>query len=576
MKIHTPSCILFAALASTAAHAQSTFVALKNGDVIPGYGTVNSISFSDLPVEIADDGTWCYAGSVANAGGNQSVLIRGGVVNLAQGGATPGVTASVINGIGFSSIDSRGEIATDMAFSKPGNNGEGIFRGNNVVVQRGQNSLAVGWPANTVFADVNGVQLSKSNQILLAGECSINGNPAVNGFLSVLSLDAQNQLLGESLVARTGAQLAGQPGVVSGLASWPNNQSINTAGSVIYSANLVPVGPGSDGAVMLWNNGTSSVLAREAQPSILAGTNWLGAYQAPCAIGDNHWAFLSSVSDFRSVIDRDGVAFAVKGQPFTLSGQPNEAIAILSMGNRCMTANGSLAWYCGTVPFNVPGDEGIFVDNQLVFQKNVTQVGGTTANQLMQAAGALAISPNGRFVIFKVSLAPNVNYAIVVVDRFGGATTECAGDGSGAQCPCGNSGAPGHGCANSANANGALITASGVASVSNDSLVLTASGMPNTPMILLQGLAAQNAGAGVPFGDGLLCTGSPTIRLGAKVAVGGTTQYPGLGDLSVSVRGQIPPIGGSRIYQAWFRDNGPFCTASNYNVSNAISVLWMP
>ena len=576
MKFHVLSCVLFATLAPAAARAQSTFVALKNGDVIPGYGTVNSISFSDLPVEIADDGTWSYAGSVTGPSGNTSVLIRGGVGTLIQGGPTPGVSGSIINGVGFSSIDSRGETTSDLAFSKPGNNGEGIFRGNTVVVQRDQQVVAAGWPANTTYADVNGVQLSSANQILLAGQVAPGGSPLVKGFLSVLSLDAQNNLLGEGLVAGIGLQLPGQPGVVSSLPTWPTQQSINSAGQVIYPAGLVPPGSGSDGAVMLWNSGTSTVLARDGQPSTVAGTTWVASYQAACASGDNHWAFLSNLSDFRTVIVKDGATFRLKGQPFSLSGQLNEAIAIMAMGNRCMSTSGSLAWYCATVPFNVSGNEGIFVDNQLVFQKNVTPVGGTTANQMLQSAGSLAISPNGRFVALKCSLAPNVTYAIVIVDRFGGATTECAGDGSGVQCPCGNSGLAGHGCGNSVNAGGALLSASGVASVSNDSLVLTSTGTPNSPTLFLQGIGAQNAGAGIVFGDGLLCPTAPIIRLGAKVAAGGSAQYPGFGDQSISVRGQLPVIGGTRVYQTWYRDNSAFCTASTYNVSNAISVLWMP
>ncbi len=575
MKLHVLASVLFTSIASTSAQAQSTFVALKNGDVLPGHGTVNGISFNDLPVEIADDGTWSYAGSVSTPQGNQNVLIRGGVVYSAQGGPTPGIAGSTINGIGFASIDARGEIAADLAFSKPGNNGEGIFRGGHVIVQRDQVVVATGWPANTTYADLNGVEISRSNQILLAGQCVLGGNPQVSGFLSVLSLDAQNNLAGESLVARTGAQLAGQPGVVNSLATWPGQQSINTAGQVIYSAGLVPSGPGADGAVMLWNGGTSSVLARDGQPSVVAGQTWIASGSAQCAIGDNNWAFLGSLSDFRSLIVRDGAAFRIKGQSFALSGAPGEILANISLSNRCMSASGELAWYGGTIPSH-SGNEAVFVDNQLIFQKDVTAVGGTTANQLFQSAGSLAISPNGRFVALKCSLAPNVTYAIVIVDRFGGATTECAGDGSGSACPCGNFGASGHGCANSANAAGALLTASGVASVSNDSLVLTSSSMPNSPVLFLQGIAAQNAGAGVPFGDGLLCTSSPTIRLGAKVASGGTAQYPGLGGTSISVRGQVPAIGGTRIYQAWFRDNAAFCTASNFNVSNAISVLWMP
>ncbi|MBI5362861.1 MAG: hypothetical protein HZA53_06755 [Planctomycetes bacterium] len=54
----------------------------------------------------------------------------------------------------------------------------------------------------------------------------------------------------------------------------------------------------------------------------------------------------------------------------------------------------------------------------------------------------------------------------------------CFGDGSGSACPCGNTGAIGHGCANSANANDALLTATGAASLANDTLVLDGTGMP--------------------------------------------------------------------------------------------------
>src|SRR5204862_180169 len=48
----------------------------------------------------------------------------------------------------------------------------------------------------------------------------------------------------------------------------------------------------------------------------------------------------------------------------------------------------------------------------------------------------------------------------------------CFGDGSGAACPCANNGSNGNGCANSVNAAGANLTASGAASVSADTLVL--------------------------------------------------------------------------------------------------------
>ena len=572
---HALSSIVFAALVSTAARAQSAFVVLKNGDTIPGAGTVSGISGNgDFPVEIANDGSWCYVSGIN--GTSSTTLLRGNVVVHQNGDVSPGLVNSTLQGLGFESIDGRGELAWEAAFSGYGSFGEGVFRGNTFLLKRGDTPLGTGWPAGVTYADVNGVQLTSSNKILLSGESNYANPYFAHAFLSVLTCNAQNQLTGEGLVACGGVQLPGQPGVVTGISSWPNGHSINDAGQVIYAAGLAPAGAGSDSAVMMWNNGTSTVLAREGQPSVLAGTSWLNMVSAPCAIGDNHSAYLAAVSDFRTVIVKDGAAFAVKGAPFSLSGAVGEYIGSLGMSNRCMSSSGQLAWFVST-GYLQTANEGVFVDNQLVFQKDVTSVGGTTVNQLVQAssAGGMSISPNGRFVIFKCVLAPNTG-AIVVVDRFGGATTECAGDGTGTPCPCGNNGASGRGCANSANPNGALLTASGTASVANDSLVLHATGMSNGTVLFFEGSSMLNAGAGAIFDDGLRCAASPTIRLGTKIVAGGAAQYPVAGDSSISIKGLVPAIGGTRIYQAWYRDSASFCTAATSNLTNAISVLWAP
>jgi hypothetical protein len=576
MQQHLPLSLLFTVFASTAAQAQSTFVVLKNGDVVPGAGTVSGISGNgDFPVEIADDGSWCYVSGIN--GVSSTTLLHGNVIVHKNGDVSPGLVNSTLQGMGFESIDARGELAWEAAFSGYGSNGEGVFRGNTFLLKRGDTPLAAGWPAGVVYADINGVQLTRSNQILLAGESSYVNPQFAHGFLSVLTCNSQNQLTGESLVAGGGLQLPGQPAVVTGLSSWPNRQSINNAGQVIYAAGLVPPGSGSDSAVMLWTNGVSSVLAREGQPSGVAATNWISMVYAPCAIGDGHWAFLGPISDFRNVLERDGAAYAVTGAPMVLSGAFGEVVGGLGISNRCMSSSGQLAWVVGTAPSHA-GNEAIFVDNQLVFQRDVTPVGGTTVNQLYgqaSSAGGMSISPNGRFVIFKCVLAPNTG-AIVVVDRFGGATTECAGDGTGTQCPCGNNGASGHGCANSANPAGALLTASGTASVASDSLVLHATGMSNGTVLFFEGNSALNGGAGAIFDDGLRCAPSPTIRLGTKIVSGGAAQYPLAGDPSISIKGLVPVIGGTRVYQAWYRDSASFCTASTSNLTNAISVLWAP
>ncbi len=152
-------------------------------------------------------------------------------------------------------------------------------------------------------------------------------------------------------------------------------------------------------------------------------------------------------------------------------------------------------------------------------------------------------------------------------------TTFCSGDASGTACPCGNAGASGHGCANSTNASGAVLTGGGATSITNDSFVLAGSGMPNSSALYYQGTSQSGAGAGSVFGDGLRCAGGTVVRLGTKQNVAGASLYPVAGDLSVSVRGGCV-AGAVRNYQVWYRNAAAFCTASTFNLTNGVSVTW--
>ena len=158
----------------------------------------------------------------------------------------------------------------------------------------------------------------------------------------------------------------------------------------------------------------------------------------------------------------------------------------------------------------------------------------------------------------------------------------CFGDGSGAACPCANSGSPGRGCQNSAGTGGAVLEASGWASLAHDSLVLTATGeLPSALTVFLQGsaeIAPRN------FGDGLRCAGGALKRLYSKSASGGTASAPGAGDLSVSARsaalGGAIAIGGTRVYQTYYRDpSAAFCASppgNFFNASSGLRIGWLP
>jgi hypothetical protein len=156
----------------------------------------------------------------------------------------------------------------------------------------------------------------------------------------------------------------------------------------------------------------------------------------------------------------------------------------------------------------------------------------------------------------------------------------CFGDGSGAACPCNNSGASGRGCENSAGTGGAVLAASGVASLSFDTFQLASAGeLPSALSIVLQG---TSIGSPVSFGDGLRCAGGALKRLRVENAVGGTVVYPDGSETPIHVQsaslGDSIPTGTTRHYQVYYRDsNLGFCpdpSGSTFNVTPAVSVVW--
>lgn len=155
-------------------------------------------------------------------------------------------------------------------------------------------------------------------------------------------------------------------------------------------------------------------------------------------------------------------------------------------------------------------------------------------------------------------------------------TSACFGDGSGAQCPCGNNSTPGamEGCLNSFGMGGKLIS-TGNASISADTVSLFGTQMPNSSALYFQGTSVTNNGLGVPFGDGLRCAGGSILRLGTKSNSGGGSTYPSGSDPSVSVRGLVTAPG-TRWYQIWYRNSASYCTAATWNLSNGVKVTWTP
>ncbi len=235
------------------------------------------------------------------------------------------------------------------------------------------------------------------------------------------------------------------------------------------------------------------------------------------------------------------------------------------------------------VPGDVNGVYDIFVRDRLTGTTEIATTGWAG-----DAADGQALYPSlsndGRYIAFDgaaTNLVPgDVNGQRDIFLRDRGPQAEffhayCFGDGAAhaTPCPCGNSGASGRGCANSVDARGARLSVSGSPSVAGDTVVLAGEGMPNASALYFQGSLRQAGGVGVVFGDGLRCVGGTIFRLGTKTNAANASQYPGVGDASVSVRGGIQ-AGDVKTYQVWYRNAAAFCTTSTFNWTNGVQVVW--
>jgi Tol biopolymer transport system component len=215
--------------------------------------------------------------------------------------------------------------------------------------------------------------------------------------------------------------------------------------------------------------------------------------------------------------------------------------------------------------------------------------GGTQGNQGSWAASSLV---GGRYLAFTSAASnlvagdTNASDDVFVHDREGTGFTSLCHPGVGGAviaCPCSNPpSGTGRGCDNSSGTGGAILSASGVAYLSTDSLVFTTSGeKPTATSIVMQGDAV--AANGLVFGQGVRCVGGALERLYTKTAVGGSITAPdlGAGDPTVSARsialGDVILAGQSRWYLVYYRDPvvlGGCPAASTFNATQTGRIDW--
>ncbi len=121
--------------------------------------------------------------------------------------------------------------------------------------------------------------------------------------------------------------------------------------------------------------------------------------------------------------------------------------------------------------------------------------------------------------------------------------------------------------------NGARLFGEGSTSISANNFKLTAVGLdPGKPGLYFQGNNRVAGGAGVHFGDGLRCAGGGVIRLQVRFA---STSGASSTTANLVLKGGVAP-GDTKRYQLWYRNPSSSPCGAQFNLSNAVEMVFTP
>jgi hypothetical protein len=230
-------------------------------------------------------------------------------------------------------------------------------------------------------------------------------------------------------------------------------------------------------------------------------------------------------------------------------------------------------WASSAAGYDVHCSDLRVVGNSLgLAQTHLTLAASASSEGIVRIGSTYGSSgPNKRYMV--TWQATSDIHGALVDGVVGGASSPfCLGDGSGVACPCGNNGAPGHGCGHAGNPSGALLTLSGTPSTWTDTAVLTASGVPGATLCIF--LQSPTVLAATPFSDGVGCLGASTVRMASKNATAGSASYPTGTETQLHHASGVSLDGGTRTYQVWYRNSPAFCTSAPSNITNGVIVNW--
>ncbi len=392
------------------ADAQPTPLVVE-GDSVPGVGTVTSIA----NIAINSSGDWLVEADTDAGTDVDSVVLRNGTLYLREGDPLAFPAGVAIGGFDSITLNDAGKSAFNFTLDSTPDN-SGVFAGYDqpnppvIVLQEGQTD-----PDDPLTPFIGFFDVKPSGTDLMFVVGSID-DPAiastVDRGLYLWTLEpATGEILESDRFAAEGDVLPGEVSPVTDFGTSPHESSINDAGVVAFAADI------DDGdAIFTFAAGTFTLVAKEGNPSPVAGRNWGTLTSIALDINNSGQlvmrADLDGDVDTDKVIVRDGVVLRQEGD----SPPGFAAFSITSFGTGPVHIDdaGRVLWYADWDDPDTNVDTGLFLDDTLLVQKGDIIPGVGTIDTIRGVEDGFHFSADGSYVIFEAVLEGNIDAAFMI------------------------------------------------------------------------------------------------------------------------------------------------------------------
>ena len=423
MRFLVTASLIVLVLASTPALAFPTTITMvvKEGDVVAGVGTIPSGFGASDNFAVNNNGDWIVESDTNNADTEADGVLLSGTghggfaLYQREGAALTGPTGASLDSWDSIRINNSGNASFNNFLNGTSgtNNDSGVYYNSDLVIQESTMATAPGLSANTPYIGWFETHINDSNDILMIASVD---DPAIASTVDRAIVKVNALSLTETLYGKEGDQIL--PGrFVTDFATGPHDSAFNNNGYALLSADID--GATTDDGLVVYTNGTTtSILAREGQPSAVAGRLWGSVFDASLDVNANgNWVMIGDIDGATTddsmivrngtdVIAREGSSLASIGGTFTFTTFGTGAVLI--------DANADVVWFGDWNDPDTTKDTGIFMNDQLIVQEGVTTVGGITLLSISAVQDNLAMSDDGRWIMFEGVLANGLDGAFII------------------------------------------------------------------------------------------------------------------------------------------------------------------